>query len=84
MSLFSRIFAICIAVTAAASLVPAAFAQTASEETRDVHGELQRTADFVNLMRSVFAPDTKKLPATEPNTMTAPRIMIIRAFDFVF
>ena len=57
MSLFSRIFAICIAVTTVASFLPSAFAQTASAGTTDVHGELQRTADFVNLMRSVFAPD---------------------------
>ncbi len=57
MSLFSRAFAIRIAVTAAAGLVPAAFAQTAGAGTTPAHGDIQRAADLVNLMRTVLDPN---------------------------
>ena len=57
MSLFSRAFAIRIAVTAAAGLVPAAFAQTADAGTTPAHGDIQRAADLVNLMRTVLDPN---------------------------
>ena len=51
MSLFNRIFAIGIAVTAEASLVTAAFAQTAGTASANAHGDIQRTADLVNLLQ---------------------------------
>lgn len=55
MSLIDKSSVICIAVTAA-SLVSAAFAQAPAADAApaDLHDGLQRTADLVNLMRTVF------------------------------
>ena len=57
MSSFIRIFVISIAVTAAASLVPAAFAQTPGAAAAEKRSDIQRAADFVNLMRTVLDPN---------------------------
>ena len=57
MSLFNRFFAIGIAVTTEASLVSAAFAQTADTASANTHGGIQRAADIVNLMRTVLDPN---------------------------
>jgi hypothetical protein len=57
MSLFNRFFVIRIAVTAAVSLASAAFAQTADSASADKHDDIQRTADLVNLMRTILDPN---------------------------
>ena len=58
MGVFNRAFAIRIAATAAAAVMSAAFAQAQipGEAPAAAHGDLQRTADLVNLMRTVFDP----------------------------
>ncbi len=57
MSLINRTFAFGIAVTVAAGLVSAAFAQTADATSAVAPGDIQRTADLVNLMRTVLDPN---------------------------
>ena len=57
MSIFNRTFAPCIIVFAAAVFAPAVFAQEAGVSAADSGRGLQRTADILNLVRAVFAPD---------------------------
>lgn len=57
MGVFNRFFAIGIAVAAEVCLLPAALAQTADTAAADSHGEIQRTADLVNLLRTVLDPN---------------------------
>lgn len=57
MSLIHKTFTVPIAVTAAAYLVSAAFAQTAAPASTAAHGDIQRAADLVNLMRTVLDPN---------------------------
>ena len=54
MRLFKRTFAICAAT---ALLAPAAFALDSDVSSAEKETGLQRTADIVNLMRSVFDPN---------------------------
>lgn len=64
MSLFNRFFVIRVTVTAAVSLVSTAFAQTADSASADVNSDMQRTADLVNLMRTVLDPNPAPLLAS--------------------
>lgn len=57
MNAINRFFAIGIAVTAEVSFVTAAFAQTADTASANTYGEIQRTADIVNLIRTVLDPN---------------------------
>ena len=57
MSLFNRIFVICIAAMCTAGLVSAAFAQTSDTASGNERGNMQRTADLVNLMRTILDPN---------------------------
>jgi len=57
MSSFNRFFAIGIAVTAGINLMTAAFAQTADAASAYTHSDIQRTADLLNLMRTVLDPN---------------------------
>ncbi len=57
MSLFNRIFVICIAAMCTAGLVSAAFAQTFDTASGNERGNMQRTADLVNLMRTILDPN---------------------------
>ena len=54
MRFFNRAFAIC---TAAALLAPAMYAQNPGGSAAEEENGLQRTADLVNLMRTVFDPN---------------------------
>ena len=64
MSLFNRFFVIRIAVTAAVSLVSAAFAQTADPASSVKHADIQRAADLLNLMRTVLDPNPNPVIAS--------------------
>ena len=64
MSLFNRFFVIRIAVTAAVSLVSAAFAQTADPASSVKHADIQRAADLLNLMRTVLDPNPNPVLAS--------------------
>lgn len=57
MNISSRTFAIRITVSAAAFFAAACFAQESDAPAGERGNGLQRTADLVNLMRAVFAPD---------------------------
>ena len=57
MSLINRVFAFGIAVTTATGLMSAAFAQTADATLTVDHDVILRTADLVNLMRTVLDPN---------------------------
>jgi len=57
MSLINRSFAIPVAVTVAACLASAAFAQTSGSVSATARGDIQRAADLVNLMRTVLDPN---------------------------
>ena len=57
MSLINKSFVIRTAVMAAACLVSTVFAQTAGPASTIARGDIQRTADLVNLMRTILDPN---------------------------
>ena len=57
MNLFNRVFAVCITVTAEVCLVTAAFAQSVGTTAANAHGDIQRAADIMNLIRTVLDPN---------------------------